>query len=356
MTKVLLTGATGYIASHTWLALWAAGFDVVGVDNLSNSSIKVLDKMAHIGQKTPEFYQGDVSDAAFLDGIFAHHRIAAVIHFAAHKAVGESVAQPLKYYQNNLGSLLQLLASMQKHDISALIFSSSATVYGQPESVPIQESAKRSATNPYGQTKLMAEYILEDVTHANTALHVACLRYFNPVGAHHSGLMGEDPRGIPNNLMPYITKVVAGSLPHLNVFGGDYPTVDGTGVRDYIHVLDLADGHVRACEYLLNQQKSVTVNLGTGQGYSVLQVIKTFEEVNQITIPYQIQARRAGDVASCYADVSRAEQLLGWRAKRSLADMCQSSWHWQKNNPQGYDDNNQSKVINAIIQPKPTMV
>lgn len=336
MARILLTGATGYIASHTWLALAAAGFDVVGVDNFSNSSPLVLDRLAELGGFQPVFVEADVTDKAAMDKIFDQHAIDAVVHFAAFKAVGESTRIPLAYYRNNLGGLVNVAQSMQDHGVTKLVFSSSATVYGQPDTLPITEDSPLAATSPYGTTKLMGEDLLRELERCTPAWKVAYLRYFNPVGAHPSGRIGEDPRGIPNNLMPYVTQVAVGKRPFLQVFGGDYATPDGTGVRDYIHVMDLADGHVAAVRHLLDRNASVTVNLGTGQGYSVLDVIKAFEQASGRTIAHQIVDRRPGDVAECYADPSRAKAELGWSATRGLPEMCADSWRWQSNNPQGF--------------------
>ena len=336
MTTILLTGATGYIGSHTWLALQAAGFDVVGVDDFSNSSPVVLERLHALGGRTPVFERLDVTDAAAVDGLFQRHRIAATVHFAAFKAVGESTAQPLAYYANNLGGLLTVCAAMQRHAVRRFVFSSSATVYGDPARLPITEDAPCSATNPYGQTKLMGEQILRDLGAADPAWQTACLRYFNPVGAHESGRIGEDPRGTPNNLMPYVAQVAVGRRPQLQVFGGDYPTPDGTGVRDYIHVVDLAEGHVAALRRLLDHPGSLTVNLGTGSGSSVLEVVRAYAQASGREIPYQIVPRRPGDVAACYADPALAATLLGWRAQHGLDRMCADSWRWQSLNPQGF--------------------
>lgn len=333
---LLLTGATGYIASHTWVALLDAGYDVVGLDNLCNSSRVVVDRIATITGKTPDFVEGDVRDRALLDRLFAQRRIGGVIHFAALKAVGESVAQPLAYYDNNLNGLLTLCAAMQAAQIRELVFSSSATVYGNPHKVPIREDFPLSATNPYGQTKLMSEQILRDLERADPAWRIAFLRYFNPVGAHRSGLIGEDPGGIPNNLMPYVAQVAGGRREKLMVFGGDYPTVDGTGVRDYIHVCDLADGHLAALRYLREQGQGLTVNLGTGRGYSVLEVVAAYQRASGRPIPYEIVGRRPGDIAACFADPSLAHELLGWRARHDIERMCADSWRWQSMNPLGF--------------------
>jgi UDP-glucose 4-epimerase len=333
---VLLTGATGYIASHTWLALLAAGFDVVGVDNLSNSSEQVLGRLEKLAGRAPRFEKVDVCDTAALDGVFRRHRIDAVVHFAAYKAVGESGQKPLEYYRNNLGGLLGVCDTMRAHGCQALVFSSSATVYGNPETLPLTESAPLSTASVYGSTKLVGENILRDLAASDPRWRIACLRYFNPVGAHPSGEIGEDPRGIPNNLMPYVTQVAVGRRARLQVYGNDYPTPDGTGVRDYIHVVDLAEGHVAALRYLFDRQASITVNLGTGRGYSVLDVVKAFEKASGRPIPYDIVPRRPGDVAACYADPTLAREKLGWVATRDIDQMCADSWRWQSANPQGY--------------------
>jgi UDP-glucose 4-epimerase len=335
MTTVLLTGAAGYIASHTWLALQAAGYRVVGVDNFANSSPKVLERLAELTPAAIEFEQADVCDAAQMDAVFARHQPAAVVHFAAFKAVGESVSQPLAYYRNNLGGLVNTCETMKRHGCSRIVFSSSATVYGAPEQLPLREDAPTSATNPYGATKLMGEQILRDLGMADPSWQTASLRYFNPVGAHESGRIGEDPRGTPNNLMPYVAQVAVGRRAKLSVFGNDYPTPDGTGVRDYIHVTDLAEGHVAALRRLLGQPGSLTVNLGTGQGYSVLDLVRAYEAASGRSVPYEIVARRPGDVAACWADPALARELLGWEAKLDLARMCADSWRWQHDNPQG---------------------
>ena len=341
MTCILLTGATGYIASHTWLALQEAGFDVVGIDSLVNSSVKVLDRLESIGRRAPHFVQGDVRDAAALDRCFELARtrfggIQAVVHFAALKAVGESVERPLDYFENNLGGLLSVCQAMKRHGVNNLVFSSSATVYGSPDTLPITEDAPLRVTNPYGQTKLMGEEILRELWRCDPTWRFACLRYFNPVGAHPSGLIGEDPQGIPNNLMPYVAQVAVGQRPHLNVFGNDYDTPDGTGVRDYIHVCDLAEGHVAALRYLFDRQQSLTVNLGTGQGYSVLELAQAYGRASGREIPVVFAPRRAGDVAACYADPQRAFETMGWKATRGLDEMCVDSWRWQSHNPHGF--------------------
>jgi len=336
MTTILLTGATGYIASHTWLALRAAGFRVVGVDNFANSSPEVLARLQRLTGERCEFEQASVCDAAAMDGVFARHRIDAVVHFAAHKAVGESVARPLDYYANNVGGLVTVCQTMRRHGVRRFVFSSSATVYGEPATLPIREDFPLAATNPYGQSKLIGEQVLRDLGRAEPAWQTACLRYFNPVGAHESGLIGEDTRDTPNNLMPYVAQVAVGRRAKLQVFGGDYPTPDGTGVRDYIHVVDLAEGHVAALQRLLDAPGSFTVNLGTGRGHSVLEVVHAYERASGRPIPYEIVARRPGDVAACWADPTLAAELLGWRAKHDLARMCADSWRWQQRNPQGY--------------------
>ncbi len=336
-TTVLLTGATGYIASHTWLALQAAGYRVVGVDNFVNSSPEVLNRLARLSGQTPVFEQADVCDALAMNAVFERHKPAAVVHFAAYKAVGESTSQPLMYYRNNLGGLVNTCETMQRHGCKRIVFSSSATVYGVPESLPLREEAALSAVNPYGATKLMGETILRDLGAADPSWQTAALRYFNPVGAHESGLIGEDPRGTPNNLMPYVAQVAVGRRPRLQVFGNDYDTPDGTGVRDYIHVLDLAEGHVAALNFLLAGSESITTNLGTGQGYSVLDLVRAYEAASGRPVPYDIVARRPGDVAACYADPSLARSKLGWQAQHGLARMCEDSWRWQHMNPQGFN-------------------
>jgi UDP-glucose 4-epimerase len=333
--RVLLTGATGFIGSHTWLSLLAAGFRVLGLDNLSNSSPEVLNRLKTLGGSTPEFIRADVCDAAAMDAVFARESVDAVVHFAAFKAVGESTAKPLAYYANNIGGLLTLTQAMARHGCKTLVFSSSATVYGKPRTLPIREDAALSSTNPYGATKLMGENILRDVQHADTAWSIALLRYFNPVGAHESGLIGEDPQGIPNNLMPFVTQVAVGKRERLQVFGNDYDTPDGTGVRDYIHVLDLAQGHVDALRYLLDTRRSITANLGTGHGHSVLELVRAFEQASGRSVPIEIVARRPGDIDACYADVALAKESLGWRAMRNLDAMCIDSWRWQSMNPNG---------------------
>ena len=333
---ILLTGATGYIGSHTWLELLLAEHQVIGIDNFVNSSPQVLQRLEGLAKQVPNFVEGDVCDPIFMAALFNQYPIKGVIHFAALKAVAESVAKPLAYYQNNLLGLLTVLQLMQQHQCKRFVFSSSATVYGDPDIVPIDEAAELRPTNPYGQTKLMSEQILRDLEIADPSWHIAYLRYFNPIGAHESGLIGEDPLGIPNNLSPIVAQVAIGNLPVLNVYGNDWPTPDGTGVRDYIHVVDLAQGHVRAIDHLLSDKPSLTVNLGTGLGYSVMDVLRAYEQAVGRTIPYQVVARRAGDIASCYADPHLAAQQLGWKASRSIEQMCIDSWRWQSQNPQGY--------------------
>lgn len=336
MTRILVTGGAGYIGSHTCIELLTEGYDLVVVDNLSNSHAESLRRVKQITGRDFPFYRLDVCDRAALDLVFQQHDVDAVIHFAGLKAVGESVAQPLRYYRNNLDSTLTLCEVMQAHHVSRFVFSSSATVYGIPEKVPIPEEAPLRCTNPYGWTKFMNEQILRDLVAANPDWSVMLLRYFNPVGAHPSGLIGEDPAGLPNNLMPYVTQVAIGKLPALHVFGTDYETKDGTGVRDYIHVVDLAKGHCRALDYVMKHKGIEAVNLGTGKGYSVLEIVKTFEKVTGRPIPLIYAPRRPGDVAICYADPSKAARLLGWRAEKTLEDMCADAWRWQQMNPDGY--------------------
>ncbi|WP_287146901.1 UDP-glucose 4-epimerase GalE [Aeromonas sp.] len=335
--NVLVTGGCGYIGSHTCLALQAAGMKPVVVDNLCNSKASVLARIAAISGQQPVFYQGDIRDAVLLDRIFAEQQIDAVIHFAALKAVGESTRIPLDYYENNLSGTLTLLQAMKRAGVDSLVFSSSATVYGDPASTPIREDFPRSATNPYGRSKLIIEEILEDLQQAEPHWSMTLLRYFNPVGAHSSGSLGEDPQGIPNNLMPFLTQVAIGRRASLSVFGNDYPTVDGTGVRDYIHVMDLAEGHVKALQHCARQGGMHVYNLGTGQGQSVLQMVAAFEAASGQPLPYRIEPRRPGDIAECWADPAKAERELGWRASRDLATMCADSWRWQSANPQGYE-------------------
>lgn len=333
---ILITGGTGYIGSHTAVELIAAGRSVLLLDNLGNSHMEVLNRIEKITGSRPDFIQGDVRDKPMLDQLFATRKIASVIHFAGHKAVGESVEKPLEYYDNNVHGTLVLLAAMRQAQVRTLVFSSSATVYGDPHSVPIREDFPVSATNPYGRSKLIVEEILGDLAKAEAGWNIARLRYFNPVGAHRSGLIGEDPNGIPNNLMPFIAQVAVGRRDRLSVFGNDYPTPDGTGVRDYIHVVDLAKGHLAALNALDRQGGLLTVNLGTGKGYSVLDMVKAFEQASGRPVNYQIAPRRPGDIAQCYADPGLAAELLGWRAENGIEAMCADTWRWQKLNPQGY--------------------
>lgn len=333
---ILVTGGAGYIGSHTCIELLNAGYDIIVVDNLINSSEQSLVRVRALTERDFYFYKTDLLDKDRLESIFAKHRIDAVIHFAGLKAVGESVGMPLKYYRNNITGTLVLCEVMNKYGVKKMVFSSSATVYGMPERVPISEDFPLSATNPYGRTKLMIEDILHDVYASDPAWGVALLRYFNPIGAHKSGQIGEDPGGIPNNLMPYITQVAVGKLKELSVFGNDYPTPDGTGVRDYIHVVDLAIGHLRALEKVTGTSGVDAYNLGTGRGCSVLEMVTAFERASGYKIPYTITARRPGDVAICYADPSKAEKELGWSAVKGIDEMCEDSWRWQSNNPNGY--------------------
>lgn len=334
--KILLTGGAGYIGSHTYLALVSAGFTPVILDDFSNCSPAVLDRLQRLAGHPALCERGSVTDSRLVQRLLEQHRIHAVIHFAGFKAVGESVAQPLKYYANNIGGMVALLQAMEAAACRALVFSSSATVYGDPASVPITEKFPVSHTNPYGHTKLVCEDMLASLRVASPLWRMGVLRYFNPVGAHPSGLIGEDPAGLPNNLMPYVTQVAVGKRPYLNVYGRDYNTPDGTGVRDYIHVQDLAQGHVAAVQALLGKGESFTVNLGTGRGHSVLELVSAFERASGKAVPYQFAPRRAGDVAQCYADPSLAQDLLGWAATHSLADMCADAWRWQQGNPDGY--------------------
>jgi UDP-glucose 4-epimerase len=333
---ILLTGATGYIASHTWLSLLAAGLDVVGVDDFSNSSPKVLQRLQQLAGAEPDFVRASVCDAAAMDALFASRRIDAVVHFAAFKAVGESVERALDYHANNVGGLITVCQAMKRHGCSRFVFSSSATVYGRPKHLPIEEGAATGATNPYGSTKLIGEMILADIAASDAQWQNAILRYFNPVGAHQSGLIGEDPRGTPNNLMPYVAQVAVGRRLELTVFGNDYNTPDGTGVRDYIHVVDLAEGHVAALRRLLDEPGSIVVNLGTGCGSSVLEVVRAYERASGRPIPVRFAPRRPGDVDACYADPALAQRLLGWQATRDLDAMCADSWRWQSMNPEGF--------------------
>ena len=336
--NILLTGGAGYIGTHTCIELYKAGHTAVIVDNFCNSSPEAVKRVEElIGQKVP-LYNVDVCDFEPLDKVFEENKIDAVIHFAGLKAVGESVAIPIKYYRNNIDSTLTLLDVMKKHGVHNIVFSSSATVYGIPERVPLVETMPTSCTNPYGWTKLMIEQILKDACVADPDLSVVLLRYFNPIGAHESGRIGENPNGIPNNLMPYITQVAVGKLKELGVFGDDYDTPDGTGVRDYIHVVDLAVGHVKALKKIEENAGLCIYNLGTGHGYSVLDIVKNFEAATGVKIPYTIKPRRPGDIATCYCDPSKAKRELGWEAQYGIKEMCADSWRWQKNNPNGYDD------------------
>ena len=329
--SILVTGGVGYIGSHAVVELLGAGFDVFVIDNLCNSRASVLDRIGSIAGRVPDFVQMDVRDRAGLRQLFADHRFDAVIHFAGLKAVGESVAQPLSYYDNNVGGSIVLFEVMAEAGVKTLVFSSSATVYGDPHTVPIREDFPLSATNPYGRSKLMIEDMLRDMARSDPSWRIALLRYFNPVGAHSSGLIGEDPNGIPNNLMPFVAQVAAGRLPELSVFGADYPTPDGTGVRDYIHVVDLAQGHLAALHALADCPAGVlTVNLGTGRGYSVLEMVRAFEKASGLSVPYRLVDRRPGDVATCYADPSKAAELFGWRAQRGIDEMCADTWRWQQ--------------------------
>ncbi|MEZ9312008.1 UDP-glucose 4-epimerase GalE [Vibrio sp. 10N.286.49.F3] len=334
--KILVTGGTGYIGSHTCIQMIEAGITPIILDNLYNSKELVLDRVKHVSGTKPVFYQGDIRDSAILQTIFSEHNIAGVIHFAGLKAVGESVEKPLMYYDNNVSGTLNLVSEMDKAGVKSIIFSSSATVYGDPASVPIRENFPTSATNPYGRSKLMVEECLTDFHKANPEWSITLLRYFNPVGAHESGLLGEDPQGIPNNLLPFVAQVAVGRRDRLGVFGNDYPTTDGTGVRDYIHVVDLADGHLAALNTVGSQQGLHVFNLGTGQGNSVLEMVAAFEQASQRAVPYQVLPRRAGDIAECWADPSYAEQVLGWKATRSLKTMVEDTWRWQSKNPEGY--------------------
>lgn len=338
--KILITGGAGYIGSHTLVELNKVGYDFIVYDNLSNSSKESLKRVKKITGKKVDFVKGDIRDKNSLEKVFKKHKIDSVIHFAGLKAVGESVEKPLKYYDNNVNGILVLLKVMEKYNCKKIVFSSSATVYGNPSSNPIDETFPVGATtNPYGTSKYICERILEDVYTSNSTFKIAILRYFNPVGAHESGMIGEDPNGIPNNLMPYISQVAVGKREYLNVFGNDYDTFDGTGVRDYIHVVDLANAHVKAIDYLNSlskETKPLIINIGTGIGYSVLDMIKAFEKVSNKNIPYEIVSRRAGDIATCFANPTKAKEILGWEAKKSIEDMCADSWNWQSCNPHGY--------------------
>mgnify|MGYP003899271331 CR=1 FL=1 len=335
---IFLAGGAGYIGSHTAVELLNEGYEVLIADNYSNSSPKVINRIQQITGRLPLVKEIDVSDINEVDSVFSEYRIEAVIHFAGYKAVGESVKEPLKYYKNNLNTTLTLLEIMLKHQVRKLVFSSSATVYGIPQKLPLTEDMPTSATNPYGQTKLMIEHILRDISSTCPHMAITLLRYFNPVGAHESGLIGESPNGIPNNLMPYVAQVALGKLEKLHVYGNDYPTIDGTGVRDYIHVVDLARGHLAALRHLDNHPGLTIYNLGTGTPSSVLEIVSVFEQVSKREIPYVIVPRRQGDVAECYADTSKAWKELKWKAERDLEDMCRDTWRWQQQNPNGFHD------------------
>lgn len=335
--KILVTGGAGYIGSHTCVELLNRDYEIVVLDNLSNSCEKSLDAVKKITGKDFPFYKVDMLDIDAMEQAFIDHKYDGVIHFAGLKAVGESTQIPITYYHNNITGTLNLLMLMEKYDVNNIVFSSSATVYGTPKTVPIREDFPRSTTNPYGSTKLMIEDILTDVTKANPKLSVSLLRYFNPIGAHESGTMGEDPKGIPNNLLPYITQVAVGKLKELSVFGSDYDTVDGTGVRDYIHVVDLACGHVKTVEHCTDKPGVHIYNLGTGNGYSVLQIVEAFKKASGADVPYKIVDRRPGDIAECFADPAKAKAELGWEAQYGIERMCTDSWRWQKNNPNGYE-------------------
>jgi UDP-glucose 4-epimerase len=339
---ILVTGGTGFIGSHAVIALAAAGYNPIIADNLINSKASVLERIAEITGRRSPFYKINIQDSAALDEVFQEHQIAAVIHFASLKAVGESVVDPLRYYENNIESAISLFSVMSKRRVKRLIFSSSASIYGEPSVIPVKEDCTPAPTNPYARSKLIIEQILQDIHVADPSWRIVILRYFNPVGAHESGLVGEDPQGVPNNLMPYISQVAVGSRRKINIFGKDYPTSDGTGMRDYIHVMDLVEGHVAALATMgknnlwSSYKKPLIINLGTGQGYTVMQMLRAFEEASGKKIPYHITGRRPGDIAACYADPSLAQKLLKWKAKRSLADMCSDAWRWQSRNPQGY--------------------
>ena len=338
--KILVTGGAGYIGSHTCIVLHEAGYEVVIYDNLSNSSFEAVNRVSSLIGQPINFIEGDIRDADSLRQVFVAHRFFGVIHFAGLKAVGESVAKPLMYYDNNVSGTITLLKIMAEYEVKKLVFSSSATVYGDPEILPINEDSPRSCTNPYGQSKLTVEHVLEDLALSDNSWSLIPLRYFNPVGAHPSGQIGEDPNDIPNNLMPYISQVAVGKLDKLSIFGDDYATVDGTGVRDFIHVTDLAQGHVAALNYLKQQKQSLgflPINLGSGKGTSVLELVRAFSAVSAQDIPFQFVGRRAGDIASCYASADKAQELLGWKASLSITDMCQDTWRWQSINPNGYN-------------------
>ena len=334
--KVLVTGGAGYIGSHTCVELLNAGYEVVVIDNLCNSKKESIKRVKEITGKDLKFYKADLLDKEEVENVFSKEKIDAVIHFAGLKAVGESVEKPLEYYHNNLTGTFILCEVMRKHNVKNMVFSSSATVYGNPKTVPIKEDFPLSVTNPYGRTKLILEDVLKDIQKADPQWNIILLRYFNPIGAHKSGKIGEDPNGIPNNLVPYVTQVAIGKLDYLGVFGDDYDTYDGTGVRDYIHVVDLSIGHIKALEKLKSKPGVAVYNIGTGRGYSVFDVVKNFEKVCKVSIPYKILPRREGDIAVCYADTQKAYEELGFKAKYDLARMCEDSWRWQKNNPKGY--------------------
>ena len=336
MAHYLVTGGTGYIGSHTVIELLNTGDNITIIDNLYNSDVEVLNRIERICGRRPAFVEADIRDGGALDRLFACGDIAAVIHFAGLKAVGESVEKPIEYYDNNVYGTLSLLHAMRRADVKRLVFSSSATVYGTPQSVPIREDFPLSATNPYGQSKLMVEHILRDLAISDPSWKIAILRYFNPVGAHASGLVGEAPNGIPNNLLPYVSQVAVGKREFLSVFGDDYPTRDGTGVRDYIHVVDLARGHLAALRALDAAREALIVNLGTGNGYSVLEMVRAFEQACGRPVPFRVTPRRPGDIAECFADPSHAQAVLGWKAEHDLAAMCRDAWNWQRNNPDGY--------------------
>lgn len=336
--KILVTGGAGYIGTHTCVELLNAGYEIVVLDNLCNSCVKALDAVKKLTGKDFPFYNVDLLDYEATEKVFEEHKFDSVIHFAGLKAVGESTKIPIRYYHNNITGTLNLIDIMQKNDVYNLVFSSSATVYGMPKTVPITEDFPTSTTNPYGSTKLMIENILKDVYAANNKWSVTLLRYFNPIGAHESGTMGEDPKGIPNNLLPYVAQVAVGKLEYIHVFGNDYPTPDGTGVRDYIHVVDLALGHLKALEKETGNAGVHTYNLGTGHGYSVLDIIHAFEKACGKELPYKIEPRRPGDIAQCYADPKKAKEELGWTATRDIAKMCEDLWRWQSKNPNGFND------------------
>ena len=338
MTKILITGGLGYISSNSIIELLKNDFEIIVIDNLSNCTIEILSRLKELTSGRIEFHEMDIRNNSELDSFFSAQEISSVIHYAGLKSVSESTKSPIKYYDNNVSGTISLLNSMVKADVKNLVFSSSATVYGVPNKLPISESEPRSTTNPYGRSKLMVEQILEDLAIADPSWNIACLRYFNPVGAHKSGLIGEDPKGTPNNIMPYISQVAIGKKEKLRVFGNDYPTIDGTGVRDFIHVTDLAKGHVAALKYLFSNEKVgfCPFNLGRGEGISVLQLVNAFEQASGRTIPYEFVDRRPGDVAECYADPTLANTKLDWKAELGIKEMCEDAWRWQKNNPNGY--------------------